>query len=178
MGVVLATGSSADAGAEPVRIKGSNAANKLYVLGGRVGVATNLPGETATLAEVDVTGSSALCNLGAGVTWTNANVSSGGTLTTNSGSSGALSISSGSTATTRGTAAISTVNAGGTTYLNHRPASGAAIATLNLVSDGKCGFLAASFVGHGDDVESSEGRSAHCERRESGAFGGDESEFD
>jgi hypothetical protein len=140
VGVVLATGSSADAGAEPVRIKGSNAANKLYVLGGRVGVATNLPGETAILAEVDVTGSSALCNLGAGVTWTNANVSAGGTLTTNSGSSGALSISSGSTATTRGTAAISTVNAGGTTYLNHRPASGAAIATLNLYPTGSADF--------------------------------------
>src|SRR6185437_13069021 len=54
-GTVLATGSSIDPGAEPVRVKGSNASNKLFVLGGRVGVATNLPGETATLAEVDVT---------------------------------------------------------------------------------------------------------------------------
>jgi hypothetical protein len=139
-GIVLASGSSADPGAEPVRVKGSNAANKLYVLGGRVGVATNLPGETATLAEVDVTGSSAVCNLGSGVTWTNANASAGGTLSLNSGSSGALNVSSGSTATTRGTGAIATVNAGGTTYLNHRPSSGAAIATLNLYPTGSADF--------------------------------------
>lgn len=139
-GVVLATGSSVDSGAEPVRIKGSNAANLLYVLGGRVGVATNLPGETATLAEVDATGSTAICNLGPGVSWTNANASAGGTLTLNSGSTGALSVSSGSTATTQGTGAITTVNAGGTTYLNHRPASGAAIGTLNLFPTGTADF--------------------------------------
>lgn len=139
-GVVLASGASVDAGAEPVRVKGSNAGNKLYVLGGRVGVATNLPGEAATLAEVDVNGSTAVCNLGPGVTWTNANASSGGTITLNSGSSGTLAVSSGSTATTNGTGAIATVNAGGTTNLNHRPASGAAIATLNLYPTGTADF--------------------------------------
>jgi hypothetical protein len=139
-GVVLATGSSVDSGAEPVRIKGSNGANLLYVLGGRVGVATNLPGETATLAEVDVTGSTAICNLGPGVTWTNANASAGGTITLNSGSTGALSVSSGSTATTQGAGAITTVNAGGSTRLNHRPASGPAIGTLNLLPTGTADF--------------------------------------
>ena len=139
-GVVLATGSSVDSGAEPVRVKGSNAANKLYVLGGRVGVATNLPGETAALAEVDVTGSTAVCKLGPGVTWTNANASDGGTLATNSGSSGALSISSGSTVTTAGAGAIATVNVGGAASLNHRPASGAAIVTLNLFPTGTADF--------------------------------------
>jgi hypothetical protein len=139
-GIVLNSGASVDSGAEPVRIKGTNAANKLYVLGGRVGVATNLPGESAILAEVDVTGSTAVCNLGPGVTWTNANASSGGTINLNSGSTGALSVSSGSTATTRGTGAIATVNAGGTTYLNHRPPSGAAITTLNLYPTGSADF--------------------------------------
>jgi hypothetical protein len=139
-GVVLATGSSVDSGAEPVRIKGSNAGNLLYVLGGRVGVATNLPGETATLAEVDVTGSAAVCNLGPGVTWTNANASAGGTISLNSGSTGSLSVSSGSTGITQGSGAIATVNAGGTTTLNHRPASGAAIATLNLYPSGTADF--------------------------------------
>ena len=79
-GTVLDTGISIDPGLEPLRIKGTNAANKLYVLGGRVGVATNLPGETATLAEIDVSGSAAVVDLGAGVTWTNANVAAGGTL--------------------------------------------------------------------------------------------------
>jgi hypothetical protein len=139
-GTVLNTGPSIDQGAEAVRIKGSNAANKLYVLGGRVGVATNLPGETATLAEVDATGSTAICALGPGVTWTNANASAGGTLTLGSGSMGALSVSSGSTATAQGTGAIATINAGGTTYLNHRPASGAAITTLNLYPTGIADF--------------------------------------
>ena len=139
-GTVLATGVSADSGLEPVRIKGSNAGNKLYVLGGRVGIATNLPGETATLSEVDVTGSTSVCNLGAGVTWTNANVSAGGTLTTASGSSGALAVSSGSTATVNGTAAVATVNAGGTVNLNHRPGAGAAVTTLNLYPTGTADF--------------------------------------
>ena len=139
-GTVLATGISADAGLEPVRIKGSNASNKLYVQGGRVGVATNLPGEAATLSEVDVTGSTAVCDLGPGVTWTNANVAAGGTLLANSGSSGTLSVASGSTATLQGSTAVATVNAGGAVYLNHRPGAGAAVSTLNLYSTGTADF--------------------------------------
>jgi hypothetical protein len=139
-GTVLATGTSGDQGLHPVRIKGSNSGNKLYVVGGRVGVATNLPGETSTLAEVDVAGSTAVCTLGPGVTWAAANASSGGTLTTNSGSSGTLSVSPGSNVTTQGTAAIATVNAGGSMHLNHRPASGAAITTLNLFPTGVADF--------------------------------------
>ena len=139
-GTVLATGASVDSGAEPLRIKGSNAGNKLYVLGGRVGVATNLPGETATLAEVDVAGSSAVANLGPGATWSNANVANGGTLTTNNGSTGALSIASGATATTQGTGAIAAVSAGGTVTLNHRPTSGAGVTTLNLYPTGTADF--------------------------------------
>jgi hypothetical protein len=139
-GTVLATGASGDSGQQPLRIKGSNAGNKLYVLGGRVGVATNMAGETSTISEMDVSGSNAVCTLGPGVTWTNGNVAAGGTLTTNSGSSGTLSVSSGSTATTQGTGAIATVNAGGTTVLNHRPASGNAITTLNLYPTGSADF--------------------------------------
>lgn len=142
-GVVLATGASSDAGAQPVRIKGSHASNKLYVLGGRVGVATNLPGETSQLAEVNVTGSTAACTLGAGVTWAAANAAGGGTLITNSGSSGSLTVASGSTATTQGGSAIATVNAGGTVNLNHRPGAGAAITTLNLYPTGTADFSAA-----------------------------------
>ncbi len=139
-GIVITTGTSADAGAEPVRIKGSNSGNHLSVMGGRVGVARNLPGETATLAQLDVCGSTAVCNLGPGVTWTAANVASGATLTTNSGSAGTLSLSSGSTAITQGTGAIATINAGGATILNHRPSSGAAITTLNLYPTGVADF--------------------------------------
>ncbi|HET6251040.1 MAG TPA: hypothetical protein VFE47_25355 [Tepidisphaeraceae bacterium] len=139
-GTVIATGSSADEGAEPVRIVGSNSASKLAVLGGRVGVATNLPGETATLGEVDLAGSGAICNLGPGVTWTTANVAGGGTLTLNSGSSGALSVASGASAFVQGPAAVATVNAGGNLTLNHRPASGAGITTLNLYPTGTADF--------------------------------------
>ena len=123
-----------------MRIKGSNAANHLSVLGGRVGVARNLPGEAATLAELDVSGSTAVCNLGPGVTWTNANVASGATLTTNSGSTGTLSLPSGATAITQGAGAIATINAGGAAILNHRPAAGAAITTLNLYPTGVADF--------------------------------------
>ncbi|MDB5353599.1 MAG: hypothetical protein JWN24_52 [Phycisphaerales bacterium] len=139
-GTVIASGPSADSGAEPIRIKGTSATNKLYVLGGRVGVATNLPGETASVAEVDVAGSGAVCNLGPGVTWTNANAASGAALSTASGSSGALSIASGATAITQGAAAIATVNAGGTVTLNHRPSSGAVVGTLNLYPTGTADF--------------------------------------
>lgn len=140
VGTVLATGASIDPGLEPVRVKGTNSGNKLYVLGGRVGVATSLPGESATLAEVDVTGSTAVGDLSAGVTWTNANAAAGGTLTLSSGSSGALSVSSGSTATVQGAGAVATVNAGGPTYLNNRPTSGAAVTTLNVYGTGTADF--------------------------------------
>jgi hypothetical protein len=139
-GTVLATGTSIDGGAEPLRIKGSNSANKLYVLGGRAGIATNLPGETATLAEIDLSGSSAVCNFGSGVTWTTANVSTGASLTTNSGSTGALSVSSGAKVLTQGVGAIATINAGGNAALNHRPTSGAAVTTLNVLPTGTADF--------------------------------------
>jgi len=139
-GLVMATGISADSGAEPVRIKCNNASSKLSVLAGRVGVATNLPGETATFGEIDAVGSTAVCNLGAGVTWTNANASAGGSLNVNSGSTGTLSVSSGSTASTFGSSSIATINAGGNVQINHRPASGAAIGTLNLYPTGTADF--------------------------------------
>ncbi len=139
-GAVISTGISIDSGLEPIRIKGTNAGNKLYVLAGRVGVASNLPGEAATLAEIDVSGSSAIVQLGAGVTWANANVAAGGTLTTNSGSAGVLNISSGASVITRGAAAIATINNGGSALLSHRPAAGAAIGLLNLYSTGTADF--------------------------------------
>jgi len=139
-GTVLNTGTSADSGLQPVRIKGTNSSNKLAVLGGRVGVATNLPGESSTLSEVDVAGSSAICALGVGVTWTTANVAAGGSLTTNSGSTGTLSVASGATVVTQGAASIATVNVGGVATLSHRPTSGNAITTLNLYPGGTADF--------------------------------------
>jgi len=109
-GTVFATGSSADDGAESLRVLGNNSASRISVLGGRVGVATNLPGETATSPRWTSRGSNAVCNLGPGVTWTTANVAGGGILTVNSGSSGTLSAASGASVTTHGSAAIATIN--------------------------------------------------------------------
>jgi hypothetical protein len=140
VGTVLNAGTSIDSGLEPLRIKGSNAGNRLIVLAGRIGVATNLPGETSTISEVDVTGSTAVVDFGSGVTWTNATVAAGATLNTLSGSSGALSVSSGANATTRGTGAIATINAGGTVAICHRPASSAAVTTLNIYPTGTADF--------------------------------------
>ncbi|HEX4123743.1 MAG TPA: hypothetical protein VHY37_03390, partial [Tepidisphaeraceae bacterium] len=140
IGTVINTGASIDTGCEPLRIKGSSGSNSLFVLGGRVGVATTMPGESATLAEIDVVGSAAIANLGPGVTWAKANVSTGGTLTVNSGSSGTLNVASGSTAAINGSAAVATVNAGGAVACNHRPSSGAAIGALNLYPTGTADF--------------------------------------
>ena len=140
VGMVMNVGTSVDSGLEPLRIKGSNASNRLIVLGGRVGVATNLPGETSTISEVDASGSSAVVNFGAGVTWTTATVAAGAALSTASGSSGTLSVASGSSAITRSEAAIATINAGGTVTLNHRPGSGAAVTALSLYPTGTADF--------------------------------------
>ena len=109
---ILSTGPSADAGLEPVRWVGTNAANKLYVTGGTAGVGTNLPGEAATLAEVDVAGSQAALNLGPAVAWTAANVSAGATLSAPGGGT-TLSVSAGSSATVNGAAAVTAVNNAG-----------------------------------------------------------------
>ena len=139
-GTVLATGSSADGGSEPLRILANSAASRLVVLGGRMGVATNLPGEAATIGQIDVAGGGAIASLGAGVTWTNANVSGGGALSLASGSGGTLSVASGGSAHTTGGGAIATINAGGTALLGHRPASGNAIDTLHLFPTGTADF--------------------------------------
>jgi hypothetical protein len=144
-GTIISTaGSATDSGQEPVRILGTHASNKLSVLSGTAGVATNVPGEVSTLSEVDVvgnpaTGSSPTCNLGSGVTWTTAYCAGGGTLTTNSGSSGALDCA-GSTATCNGTALIATVTNSGTIFYNVTPPSGSCITTLNNLANGTVDF--------------------------------------
>lgn len=134
---VYQTGDSTDTGYEAVRIKGSNASNVLNMMSaGSTGIGTNQPGETATVATVNVTGTNAVCNLGAGVTWTNANVASGGALTTNSGSSGTLSVAANSTATLYGTAKVTNINTSGTVTHNVRPAAGNGSDTVNVYSGG------------------------------------------
>ena len=138
-GTVLATSQgTADPGLEPVRIKGSNASNKLYVISGRVGVGTTLATETATISEADVSGGT--LNFGYGVTWATVNVSQGGTFLSQSGGGTTLTTATGSTATVNGSAKVTTVNAGGSTYLNQRPAAGNVVDTLNLFNGGTVDF--------------------------------------
>lgn len=123
---------SADSGLEPIRLLGSNASNKLYVLGGRVGVATTVSSETATLTEWDLAGQGIL-NLGAGCTLTTGN-QMGGTASIRSAMT-TLSQSAG-TLTTSGSGAIATASIGGLAKLN----SSGTITALNLYATGTADF--------------------------------------
>lgn len=135
-GTVLNSGSTSDAGYEPVRIKGTNAANKLTVLGGSVGVATNLPAETSQVATANVVGGQSTLHLGAGTTYAAATASAGGTLVADIGTTGTIATSAGATATVRGPNKVGTVSAGGTVNLLNRPASGNLADTVAIMRDG------------------------------------------
>lgn len=122
-GTVLNTGQSIDVGQDPVRILGTSSSNVLSVLGGKgVSVANNQPGETSNISgALNVAGNGVTCTMSGGVTWNNANVSGGATLTINSAASGStpqLNVSSGSQAITYGTGAIATITNGGTVKSN------------------------------------------------------------
>jgi hypothetical protein len=126
--------SSADTGIEPVQIIGTHASNKLYVQGGRVGVATVITSAVATISEWDITGSSAVLNLGVGCTLTTGYQTAG---TVNINSAIATFTQTGGTATTTGAGAISTAaSIGGTAYLN----STGTIAICNLYGTGRADF--------------------------------------
>lgn len=134
--VFQTSGSPADTGAEPVRLIGTSASNVLNVMAGTVGIATGLPGDAANLSGgINVVGGTV--NLAAGVTWATANVASGAALNTNSGGT-TLSLANGGTATTKGNAAITTVNTSGTANLRHRPAT--MCTTVNVYSNGVADF--------------------------------------
>lgn len=125
---IFNSGNTTDTGQEPIRLLAVNSGNVLNVIGGRVGVATNVPGEVSTIGTLNCTGLNAVCNLGSGVTWTNANAAGGGTVTTNSGGT-SVTIGSGSKVTANGASAITTINNGGT--LNHNLRTGTMTTTLN-----------------------------------------------
>ena len=103
-------------------------------------MATNLPGEISTISEVDASGSNAVVDFGAGVTWTAATVAAGATPLDRQREFGHVVGRRGSTAITQGSAAIATINAGGSLTLSHRPSSGAAITTLNIYPTGTADF--------------------------------------
>ena len=143
-GTVLNTGQSADSGQEPVRIIGTNASNSLTVMGGTVGVATNTPGEAATLLTANVSGTGAMCNCSSGVTLTNAsvNVASGGALNVNSaiGGTGIVSVGNGANFTSNGSGAIATISSSGTVKSN----SSGTVTAFNNYNLGKADFSGSS----------------------------------
>jgi hypothetical protein len=138
-GVVVGTKSAgSDTGLEPFRWKGTHASNKLYVLGGRVGIATTTPAEVATLTELSLDGSGAVVNVGAGVTL--------GTLRLKAGTcnlkAGATTVKQdGGTLNTSGSGAITTLTmTAGTANL----ASTGTITTLEVLSGGVADFTGSS----------------------------------
>jgi hypothetical protein len=129
---------STDTGLEPVRIKGTHASNVLNVEGGRVGVATDKIGDTATLATINLSGGATL-NLASGVTWTTINQSDG-TLNINSAGSGTTLTQTSGTANTLGNYLLATMSISGTANIGHRKSSGNSITTLNLYRGGVADF--------------------------------------
>lgn len=128
--VLSTSGTSSDSGLEPVRLLGTNASNKLYVLGGRVGVATTVTTEISTLTEWNVSGTGAVLNLGSGCTLTTGNQTGSSAVTVNSALT-TLTQSVGGTTTTLGTGTITTANIGGTIISS----STGTITTLNLYAN-------------------------------------------
>lgn len=111
---------STDTGKEPVRIKCNSSSTILNQSGGRLGIATDSIGDTATLGTINVTGGSAILNIGSGTTYTNLNISAG-TVTAYKSSSSAMVSHDGGDFNSEGTYNIGTFNArGGTANFNHR----------------------------------------------------------
>ncbi len=134
--VIGTSSSSSDSGLEPVRLIGTHASNKLYVLGGTVGTGTTNAGEAATWSEVDLSNDpQSVLNIGAGVTLTTVNCAAG-TLTFNSAAT-TVTTSSGGNIFIYGSGAITTANVGGQIVFNER---GNAVTTLNLYNNGVADF--------------------------------------
>lgn len=102
--------SPTDANLEPLRFLGVHASNVITVVGGRVGIATTIPGEVSTFPTVNNGGGT--LDLGAGVTWTTLNNTGG---TTNVLSAGTTVNAQAGTVNIGGTGALTTANAQGGT---------------------------------------------------------------
>lgn len=127
---VFSTGNSLDTGLEPVRILANNASTVVNVLGGTVGIGTNLPGDTSTIGTAVASGSNSNLDVGPGVTATTVQVANSATAYLES-SPATLTVAANATAYAVGLPLITTLNNYGTCNFNVRPASGAAITTLN-----------------------------------------------
>lgn len=133
--VVKTTGNGADPGRGALQVKGGTAASKMYVTGGTVDLAAK-PGETGTLAELDVTGGTVVC--GSGLTCpTIIQNGSASSLTVN-GAVTTLTQQAG-TLNTFGTSLITTAYVNGTANFGHRP-SGNAFTNLTIDGAGAADF--------------------------------------
>lgn len=122
--LVQASGEPTDTGYETVRLL--TAGGTVSVTGGNVGIATNTPIETSTVATVNASGSQASVKLGIGVTWTTLNVADSATATALIGGT-TMNIAAGSTATVYGGTKVTNVNNAGLAVLNNRPATDALV---------------------------------------------------
>ncbi len=132
--VVTTKNSSTDSGKEPVRIKGTSASNKLYVQGGRVGVATDNIGDAATFNTIAVTGTQTVCNIASGVTLTTLRAELG---TTSLACAATTVYHDGGNLATAGSGAITTAYVAGTAKLN----STGTITTLEVKATGNASLL-------------------------------------
>ena len=127
--VLAGNSSSADAGQETIRLKGTNASNTIAVSGGLVGVSTSLLADTSNFPTATADGGT--LNFGVGCS-TFTLVNNGATVNINGATTSVTTLRSGNT-TFYGTAvATLIVAAGGTTYPASRPSGGAAVTTLTL----------------------------------------------
>ena len=125
-------------GLETVRIKGTNASNSISVVGGLVGIATSLPGDTATYPSITCSGG--ILNISSGVTATTV-TNDGGNVTLSCAATTVTNAGTG-TLTTRGLGLIGTANSYGTgnLFVGNRPAAGTAVTTLNTISGSTTDF--------------------------------------
>ena len=138
-GTVLNSGQSSDANQMPIRINGTHASNKLSIINGNVGIATNQPGETSTISQLDVVGSQTAAVTGTGVTLTTVNAAGGCKLTTNSAIT-TLTTSGASQTVCNGAVKLTTINNGASLALLNRPASGNLSDTINNYNGGAIDF--------------------------------------
>jgi hypothetical protein len=133
--IVYNTASSTnETGLEPLRLLAVNVNNIAHVVGGRVGFATSYASEVSTWKDINVTGSSAVANIGAGVTLTNLRQKLG----TVNASNGPTNIyQTGGTLTTYGSGAITLAEISGTADLR----SNGTITTLTINSGGNVTML-------------------------------------
>jgi hypothetical protein len=124
--VYYTASSSADTGFEPFRWRGTHASNVLNVYGGIVGIATNDPDDTATLATVNQFGGT--LNLGAGCTLTTIYVDGGNSIMSVRSAFTALNQAAG-TVTRHGSGASTTISLKGGTLNDYGTGT---ITTLNV----------------------------------------------